>query len=102
MDDGVIEILEICLDRLAAGASVDECLAAYPAQRATLEAPLRAAAGLMQLPRPALPPQARAALEQQMLARAAARRAAPPARPSWWQLGPSAILAGLLRALGYG
>ncbi len=101
MDDGVADILETCLDRLAAGASVDECLAAYPAQRGELEAPLRAAAGLIRLPRPALPSHARAALEGQMLAHAARRRAASPRQP-WWRLGPSAILAGALRALGYG
>jgi hypothetical protein len=102
MDDGVADILEICLDQLAAGGSVDECLAAYPAQRSALEAPLRAAAGLMELPRPAMPTHTRATLETQMLARAAARRAAPPASQPWWRLGPSAILAGALRALGYG
>jgi hypothetical protein len=109
MDDGLADILELCLDRLAAGASLDECLAAYPAQRGDLEPALQAAAGLKQLPRPALPPQTRAALEAQMLARAAARRAAVPAqtrpiegRQPWWRLGPSAILAGVQRALGYG
>ena len=109
MEDGSADILETCLDQLAAGASVDECLAAFPAQRAELEPAIRAAAGLRQLPRPAMPPHTRATLEAQMLARAAARRAASPAasqptegRQSWWRLGPSAILAGMLRALGYG
>jgi hypothetical protein len=102
MDDGVDDILETCLAKLAAGASVDECLATYPAQRGALEAPLRAAAGLMRLPRPAMPSHARAALEGQMLAHAARRRAAPSPRQPWWRLGPSAILAGALRALGYG
>jgi hypothetical protein len=102
MDDGLSDILETCLDRLAAGASVDECLAAYPAQRGALEPVIRAAARLSQLPRPAMPTHTRAALEAQMLARAAARRAAAPARQPWWQLDPSAILAGVLRALGYG
>src|SRR5262245_45753516 len=100
MDDGLADILEICLDRLATGASVDECLATYPAQRGALEPALQAAAGLQQLPRPAMPSQTRAALEAQMLARAAARRAAAPVetrpierRQPWWRLGPSAILA---------
>jgi hypothetical protein len=102
MDDGVADILETCLDRLAAGASVEECLAAYPAQRGALEAPLHAAARLMRLPRAVMPSHTRAALEAQMLARAAARRTAPPARQPWWWFDPSAILAGALRALGYG
>src|SRR5262245_59882707 len=103
MDDGLVDILETCLDRLAAGASVDECLAAYPTQHAALEPALRAADSLRQLPRPAMPSHTRATLESQMLARAAARRAAAPvASQPWWRLGPSAILAGALRALGYG
>jgi hypothetical protein len=102
MDDGVADILETCLDRLAGGASVDECLAVYPAHRAALEPALRAASGLMQLPRPAMPAHTRAALEAQMLARAAARRAAPAAHQPWWRIDPSAILAGILRAFGYG
>ena len=102
MDDGLSDILETCLDRLAAGASIDECLAAYPAQRAALEPVIRAAARLSQLPRPAMPTHTRAALETQLFARAAARRAAAPAGQPWWRLDPSAILAGVLRALGYG
>jgi len=103
MDDGVAEILDTCLARLAEGASIEDCLAAFPEQRAELEPPLRVASGLMRLPRPAMPAYARAAIEAKMLASASARRAArPPARAPWWRLGPSAILAGVLRALGYG
>src|SRR5205823_5023257 len=76
MDDGVAEILDMCLVRLEAGASVDACLSEHPQQRAELEAPLLIAATLTKLPRPAMPAATRAALESQMLARAAARRAA--------------------------
>src|SRR5262245_32791096 len=99
MDDGMADILANCLVQLATGASVDECLAAHPAQRAALEAPLRAAAGLLRLPRPAMPSHTRATLDAQVVALAAARRAGPAPRRPWWQLGPSAILAGVLRAL---
>jgi hypothetical protein len=103
MDATADKILETCLARLAAGASVDDCLAAYPAQSAELDKPLRAAAGLMRLPHPAMSSHTRAALEAQLLARAAARRAASrQSRSSWRRLGPAAILAGILRALGYG
>jgi len=103
MDDGVAEILDTCLARLAAGASIEDCLAVFPEQRAELESPLRAAVGLMRLPHPVMSAQARAALETKMLASARARRAARlPARAPWWRLGPSAMLAGVLRALGYG
>lgn len=103
MDDGLADILDICLKQLVAGTSIEDCLVAFPAQRAQLEPPLRAAAELTQLPHPAMPPQARARLEATLLASAAARRAArPSAQLSWWRLGPSAILAGVLRACGYG
>ena len=105
MDDGLSDILDQCLARLADGATVDECLAAYPARQAELEPPLRMAVRLCELPRPALPATARARLETQVLALAAARRAAIPATPAP-QAPPSvrgldAILAGVLRALGY-
>jgi hypothetical protein len=105
MDDRLPDILDQCLARIADGATVGECLAAYPAQQAELELPLRAAAHLRELPRPALPAVARAGLETQLLALAAARRAASPAstlpqapRPA---PGLDAILARILRALGY-
>ena len=106
MEDALPDILDQCLARLADGATVDECLAAYPAHQAELEPPLRMAARVRELPRPALPPAARASLETQMLALAGARRAAGPASPApqalLGLLGLDAILAGLLRALGYG
>src|SRR5205085_5859897 len=79
-------------------------------QRAALEAPLRAAAQLRALPRPALPAATRAALETRMLALAAERRAAaaptisPNGRtqlPPRGALGPAALLVEVLRALGY-
>src|SRR5262245_53354466 len=108
MDDRLPDILEECLGRLSAGVSVEECLASFPEQRGDLEQPLRAAAQLSGLPRPAMPVSIRVALEAQMLALAAARRAGPapaspptaPTRPSWRSFDPVAALAGLLRALG--
>src|SRR5205814_3062462 len=62
------------------------------------------------LPRPTLPPATRAALETRMLALAAQRRAAPAASSNGHLPQPvprgapdlAALLAGLLRALGYG
>src|SRR5215218_1355039 len=77
MDEMLADILQTCLVRIDAGASVDECLAAYPQQREALEAPLTAAMQLRRLPRPALPAATQAALETRMLALAAQRRAAP-------------------------
>src|SRR6478672_2959178 len=78
MDEMLADILQTCLVRIDAGASIDECLAAYPQQRQELEVPLTAAMQLRTLPRPALPAATQAALETRMLALAAQRRAAPP------------------------
>jgi hypothetical protein len=109
MDEVFADILETCLARMDADASIDDCLAAYPQQRGELEAPLRAAAQLRALPRPALPSATRAALETRMLALAAQRRAAPAPSSNGHRTqpvprrlpDPAALLAGLLRALGY-
>src|SRR5690349_445137 len=109
MDEMLADILQTSLVRLDAGASVDECLAAYPQQRNALEAPLNAAVQLRALPRPVLPAASRAALETRVLALAAERRAAPAVSSngharlplSGGRVGPAALLAGLLRALGY-
>ena len=101
------DILQTCLVRINAGASVDECVAAYPQQRHALEGPLKAAMQLRTLPRPALPVATQAALETRMLELAAQRRSAAPngrthLPPRNATLEPAALLAGLLRALGYG
>jgi len=111
MDEMLADILQTCLMRIDAGASIDECLVAYPQQRNALEAPLYASAQIRALPRPALPATTRTALEMRMLALAADRRAAPtPAAtpngrthlpPRNGTLEPAALLAGLLRTLGY-
>ena len=104
------DIVQTCLARIEGGASVDECLAAYPQQRDALEASLKAVTQFRALPRPALPAATRAALETRMLALAAQRRAAPspassnghvPLRAPVRAVGSAALLAGLLRALGY-
>jgi hypothetical protein len=111
MDEMLADILETCLIRIDAGASIDECLAAYPQQRDALEAPLRAATQIRALPQPALPAAARATLETKMLALAGQRRMSllpsassnghrPHAVPGSG-IRPAALLAGLLRALGY-
>ncbi len=112
MDDSLADILETCLVQLEAGASVEECLAVYPQQRAALEGPLRMAARLRALPQPPMPAAARAVIETELLERVAARRAGGPSSatsngqaPTGWQawrsLAPSTALAGILRALGY-
>ncbi|MEO7910558.1 MAG: DUF5666 domain-containing protein [Roseiflexaceae bacterium] len=105
------DILQTCLTRIDAGASVDECLAAYPQQRDALEAPLNAAVRIRTLPRPVLPAATQAALETRLLALAAQRRAAAPATsspnepthlpPRRALREPAALLAGFIRALGY-
>jgi hypothetical protein len=111
MDNGQADILDQCLKRIDSGATVEECLMAFPGQSGELEQALRVAAQIAALPRPAMPAATRAALETQMLAAAAARRAAqatngngahgPLPREARTALTPTAILAGLLRALGY-
>jgi hypothetical protein len=110
MDEVLADILNTCLQQLKAGLSVEECLAAYPQQRAMLEAPLRAAQRLRGLPQLTLPTSAQAALETRMLVQAAQRRMAPAQPPVLNSrvplppaatLGPAALFAGVLRALGY-
>ncbi|MEN9936246.1 MAG: hypothetical protein RLZZ387_2825 [Chloroflexota bacterium] len=109
MDERGADILEQCLARLEAGASVEECLAAFPQQRAVLEGPLRAAAQLRGNPWPGMPAPARAAIEARVTSRLATMRSAttalpaptrPPAPPRALP-DPAAFLGGLLRALGY-
>src|SRR4051812_30075207 len=111
MDELLADILQDCLVRIDAGASVDECLAAYPQQRHALEASLNAAVQVRALPRPSLPADTQAALETRMLVLAAQRRAAalPAAAPNGRThlppraatRDPAALLVGFLRALGY-
>jgi Domain of unknown function (DUF5666) len=109
MDDALGDMFAECLARLDAGATVDECLAAYPQERAALEGPLRLATRLRALPGPApLPPVARARLTTQVLEQVAAQRASitgsarsPSARPTQRAFDASALLAGILRAMGY-
>src|SRR5215211_4244280 len=109
MDDVLSDIFAQCLARLDTGATVDECLAAYSQHRAALEPSLTLAARLRSLPRPApLAAPARAAIATQVLAQVAAQRSAitgsaklAPARSTPWRLDSTALLAGVLRALGY-
>jgi hypothetical protein len=106
MDDALSNILDQCLVRLADGATVEQCLADYPGRQAELEPTLQMAMRLRALPRPAMPASTRASLETQMLALAEARRAATPSTPAPQaaprERGLDAILAGVLRRLGYG
>src|SRR5215210_7802030 len=109
MDDALTDIYAECLARLDAGATVDECLVAFPQHRGELEGPLRLAARLRTLSRPApLPAPARAAIATQVLAQVAAQRSSTsgsvppaPARSAPRRFDSSAMLAGVLRALGY-
>jgi hypothetical protein len=104
MDSAIVNILDSCIGQLEAGVPLEECLAGYPQQRAELEGPLLIATSLRQLPRPALPAATRASLETQMLARAAARRAAPSPNgrhAASSARGPVALLDSLPRRLGY-
>jgi hypothetical protein len=109
MDEVLSDIYAQCLARLDAGATVEDCLAAYPQQRVALEGPLRLAARLRALPGPApLPSAARAAMATKVLAQVAAQRSATTgsvrstrAQPISRAFDPVATLAGVLRALGY-
>ncbi len=80
-DDELEQILQECLEQLAFGATIETCLAGYPAQQAQLEPLLRAAIDVTRLPRPALDSAARATIEQRMLEQVALRRI-PPSNPS--------------------
>jgi hypothetical protein len=111
MEDRLVDILDQSLERLNQGATVEECLAAFPGERAELELPLKMAGQLRALPHPQLPAATRVALEQTMLDLAARRRinqaanqatpSEPAPRPPWRMLEPAVILAGFLRMLGY-
>ena len=74
MEARLIEALADCLERMASGESLENCLHRHPAERAELEPLLRASAMLRHLPGP--PPIDLAKVEQAALARAAELRAA--------------------------
>lgn len=109
MDETLANIFATCLQRIEAGATLDECLAAYPTARGELESLLRVATRLQALPRPALLPSAvQTAITgrvlnqlqaQQATATGALRSIQAPAGPQ--RLDASARLVGVLRALGY-
>ncbi|GAB4110439.1 MAG: hypothetical protein Fur005_02220 [Roseiflexaceae bacterium] len=78
------ELLQICLDRIEAGASIEECLADYPEQRLELEPLLRAVVQFEQLALPSMPASSLQAIEGRMLDRLASLPPAsstPPADP---------------------
>jgi hypothetical protein len=111
VEETLVDILDMCFVRIQAGASVEDCLAAFPQHRVEIEGPLRLATQLSALPRPMAPSTTRATLETQLLALAAQRRTgqmpaatsngATPPSASGRVLEPAALLAGFLRALGY-
>jgi hypothetical protein len=73
MEARLIEALADCLERMASGESLENCLHRHPAERAELEPLLHASATLRHLPDP--PPIDLAKVEQAALARAAELRA---------------------------
>lgn len=104
MDERLNDIFAACLQRIETGATLEECLAAHPAERGALEPLWQLAGRLQALPRPAPPTAAlQAAITGQELSRLQAQRQATLAqnRPRRSRPGPSALLAGVLRALGY-
>lgn len=102
MDERLSDILATCLQRIEAGASVDDCLAAYPAERTALEPLLRVASRLRALPHPApLTPAALAAVAGRVSGSLGPRPTASSVAPGHG-LDAAAALAGVLRALGYG
>jgi len=82
-------ILNICLERLRAGDSVDACLQSYPAHARQLAPLLRLAQRMQSVPQGlAMSPQAFQAGQARMLARAARLRARrPAARPAPFGVG---------------
>ncbi|HEU5088103.1 MAG TPA: hypothetical protein VFT99_11675, partial [Roseiflexaceae bacterium] len=117
MDDTLADVLQECLDRLAGGATVDQCVQRFPQQRLELEPMLQAVAALRKLPHPAMPVAAQAAIEARVLQQVALRRAAPPPHaasqpavhplaatwhgiPVWALLLAAAMVVALLLALG--
>ncbi|MEM8535341.1 MAG: hypothetical protein AAGF95_31190 [Chloroflexota bacterium] len=109
MDHIFADILETCLIRIEAGASIEECLSEYPGYRAELESALQAAVWVRTQPTPQMSAASRASLETKMMDAAAARRAAPPSFPQrvrntlegWREVGPVGTLASILRSIGY-
>lgn len=109
MDHIFADILETCLIRIEAGASIEECLSEYPGYRAELESALQAAVWVRTQPKPQMSAASRVSLETKMLEAVATRRAAPPTLAerlrntleSWREAGPVGMLAGILRSLGY-
>jgi hypothetical protein len=97
-------ILEQSITQIAAGkARVESCLLAYPTLAGELEPMLLAAQRLQEIPKPVLSPAAKARIEAQVLAAAAAnpllappvRRWMPVALPSWrWAL--NALVAAVM------
>jgi len=80
------DILEQSLSQIAAGkARVESCLVSYPTMADQLEPLLLAAQELRSIPKPVLSPAAKARLEEQVLAAAAADPRLRPAgrRPLW-------------------
>ena len=66
MDEQYADMLQNCLARLDAGASIEECLAAFPQQRAQLEGPLRTAVQLRLQSWPGMPPAAQTAITSKL------------------------------------
>ncbi|HEX9373052.1 MAG TPA: DUF5667 domain-containing protein, partial [Roseiflexaceae bacterium] len=74
--DDAAGILEICLERLRHGESMDVCLRDYPAQAQELAPLLRAAMQVRALPPPVLSPAARSAIQAQLRLAVVRQRAA--------------------------
>jgi hypothetical protein len=108
MDEQFADMLQMCLARLDAGASIEECLAAFPQQRAQLEGPLRTAAQLRTQSWPGMPNPIRTAITSKLHAQVAIQRTGalpaqptPPSAPPRWSRDPGVILENVIRWLGY-
>jgi hypothetical protein len=105
MSDKIEIILEKCLARLKAGATVEDCLRDFPEQRAELEPLLLAAAGLYSIPEISVSDDFRRESHNRLMARIRAESSPEPSRrfripgirksthPDFRLLVPAALIA---------
>lgn len=98
MTDDLIEAFDDCLNALATGASLDDCLGRYPALRDELRSLLKVAGAAQAMGAAATIPQpAEMSSRAKFLAGGAQLRpAGPPRRAGWWPLPRAAVALAVL------